>query len=119
MDQGHWHIELHEDFDYERFLRSLDGRLAAALGEGIKQSLASQGAALAGTHKVKPLGDRLFEYRLRVASTVTPGGGLIRVLFTYRKGRIILLLGAYDKLSDPSKKRQQAEISIARKRIWR
>lgn len=46
---------------------------------------------------------------------------LLRVFFHPHGDRLILLVGGYDKGADPSEKRQQNEIAIARKRLaeWR
>ena len=42
---------------------------------------------------------------------------LLRVFFTAYGNRVILLLGGYDKGSDPSKRKQDREIATARKRL--
>jgi hypothetical protein len=42
---------------------------------------------------------------------------LIREFVAFEKGKIIILLGAYDKGRDPSKKTQQDQIKKARKRL--
>src|SRR5271155_4252024 len=42
---------------------------------------------------------------------------LLRVFCTTRAGAVVLLLHAYDKGEDPSKRRQQAEIGEARRRL--
>jgi hypothetical protein len=42
---------------------------------------------------------------------------LLRVLCHAYGSRVILLLAAYDKGADPSKKRQQREIATARRRL--
>jgi len=46
---------------------------------------------------------------------------LLRVFFHAHGDKLILLLGGYDKGRDPSKRRQQKEIEVARKRLgeWR
>lgn len=42
---------------------------------------------------------------------------LLRVFCTSRPGTVVMLLHSYDKGEDPSKKRQQAEIAEARRRL--
>jgi hypothetical protein len=42
---------------------------------------------------------------------------LLRVFCTSRAGEIVMLLHAYDKGRDPSRKRQQTEIAEARRRL--
>jgi putative component of toxin-antitoxin plasmid stabilization module len=46
---------------------------------------------------------------------------LVRIFCHAHGNKLILLLGGYDKAKDPSRKRQQAEIETARRRLtdWR
>lgn len=106
-----WLIEEHEDFDYERFLSSLTAVAAYTVAARVANILAPFGNKLAGTHWVKALGGGLFEFRVNAPEV------LVRIFFTYEHGRIILLLGAYDKLRDPSARRQNKEINKARTRM--
>ncbi len=77
-----------------------------------------------------PLGDGLFEFRVRrsLRAILSEGGDdvpedlsgtdrmvLIRVFCTFHGDRIILLYHGYNKKKDPSQKRQQREIARARK----
>jgi putative component of toxin-antitoxin plasmid stabilization module len=110
MDAGSL-IEEHEDFDYERFLSSLTTVAAYIVAARVATILGPSGNNLAGTHWVKALGGGLFEFRVRAPEV------LVRIFFTYESGRIILLLGAYDKLRDPSARRQNNEINKARTRM--
>ncbi|MGB2710827.1 MAG: hypothetical protein WBC33_04865 [Conexibacter sp.] len=78
----------------------------------------------------KQLGDGLFEFRLRhdaaeiLRSLGKPARSeagheriLLRVFCHAYGDRIVLLLGGYDKGSDPSRTRQQREIAEARERL--
>lgn len=42
---------------------------------------------------------------------------MLRVFFTVYGDRVVLLVGGYDKAKDPSSKRQQREIEVARARL--
>lgn len=119
MSKEPWLIEVHDEFDYERFLLRLHPAAAEAVRDEIRERLQAKGIELAGTQAVKALGERLFEYRIARAANAAGGKMLVRIFFTYRKGRVILRLGAYDKLADSSKTKQQKQIAIARERIWR
>lgn len=110
MEVG-WLIEEHEEFDFERFLSSLTAVAASIVAARVATILGPFGNNLAGTHWVKALGDGLFEFRVKAPEV------LVRIFFTYKSGRIILLLGAYNKLRDPSAKRQNNEINKARNRM--
>ena len=59
----------------------------------------------------RPLGEGLFEFRILE-------DGLPARAFCHAYGeRLILLLGAYDKGKDPSERRQNQEIKVARGRL--
>ena len=61
------------------------------------------------------LGNGLAEFRVGEADT--QGGVLLRVFFHAFGGRRILVLHGYDKGEDPSERRQQREISDAKRRM--
>ena len=78
----------------------------------------------------KQLGEGLFEFRLRhdaaeiLRSLGKPARDeprreriLLRVFCHAHGDRLILLLGGYDKVADPSRTRQQREIAEARRRL--
>ena len=100
--------------------------------------LAYEGVAVCDTWFGKPLGDGLYEFRLRHdADEILARKGrarrlldrargtsdriLLRVFFHPHGKKLILLLGGYDKGRFPSKKRQEKEIAAARQRLaeWR
>ncbi len=94
-----------------------------ALGYAMQVVLQHLGVAVCGTEFGRQLGGGLFEFRLRsdLRDRVRPGeqGGrfLFRVFCHARGDRLILLLAAYDKGEDPSPRRQNAEIALARARL--
>lgn len=112
---------------FERFFRRLPERESAVTVAAIEQVLARIGIAICESEWGKPLGGGLYEFRIRRdvrAPTERLGGRgrvLIRVLCAFEGNRVILLLGGYDKLRDPSKRRQQREIRAAAAvlRAWR
>jgi putative component of toxin-antitoxin plasmid stabilization module len=77
--------------------------------------LQQQGIGVCGSAFGRQLGGGIFEFRLREPP-------LLARIFCHAHGnRVILLLGAYDKGRDPSARRQNREIALARARLaeWR
>ncbi len=106
-----WAVEQHPEFDFYRFLDGLSKPNQLIVYDSINQILRVKGNQLAGSHWVKALGSGLFEFRISGPQL------LVRIFFTFQAGRLILLLGAYDKQQSPSRKKQQDEINRARKRL--
>lgn len=111
MNQVHWTIEAHENFDFQSFLSSLKSEQRLALSLFLIKVTQFEELHKAPRAWIKPLGSGLFEFRIRET------GILLRLFFTYRRGHIVLLLAGYDKGEDPSTKKQQKEIALARKRL--
>jgi putative component of toxin-antitoxin plasmid stabilization module len=111
MPQHIWQITTHEDFDLNDFINALEDNQRAALARFLELIQDFEDLARAPRSWIKPLGQGLFEFRIRSSDV------LLRLFFTYREGRVILLVGGYDKRRDPSEKRQNREIAIARKRL--
>jgi hypothetical protein len=94
-----------------------------ALGYAMQVILQHLGVAVCGTEFGKQLGGGLFEFRLRsdLRDRVRRGEEARRFLFRVfchaHGDRLILLLAAYDKGEDPSPRRQNAEIALARARL--
>ena len=111
----------------------LDTHKRRAIVMALQYILAEQGQDVCGTEYGRHLGQGLFEFRLRHDAVAlgrrlhvvppsqpaaTPGGPvLLRVFCHAYGGRVILLLAGYDKGSHPSRRRQQREIDIARRRL--
>ena len=132
-----WELEFYVDKNGREPVREwLDGldkvKRAAAL-RGLSVILAAEGPGVSSTEYGKPLHKGLFEFRLRIdAATILAkhdpgllekfpdqprGSVLLRVICHASDGSLILLLGAYDKGKDPSGRRQNSEIAVARKRL--
>ena len=111
MEANNWSIEIHAQFNFNDFMSSLPPLDELLVYERIHLVLAKRGNELAGTHWSKALGDGLFEFRISNPEV------LVRIFFAYKAGRVILLLGAYDKKRDSSARRQQKEIQTAKKRL--
>jgi hypothetical protein len=119
----------HGDAPVLRWLREeLSPRKRRALGTAMNNVLQVLGVGVCGTEFGRQLGKGLFEFRLRGAdlAKVVPGPAaveraeakvLLRVFCHAHGDRLILLLGGYDKGNDPSAKRQDREIAIARTRL--
>jgi hypothetical protein len=132
-----YEIEFYEEDGRQPFRRFLDGldlikRLAMVAA--IEQVLTKQGVDVCRSSWGKTLGQGLFEFRVRhTAAEIRgmfggdplgpgdherpPGKILLRAFCHAYGDRIVLLLGGYDKGVDSSKRRQQEEIKIARKRL--
>ena len=106
-------------------------RRALVLIDGGKaEILEVNGINVCDTEYGKNLGQGLFEFRLRhgaddiaaMFTTKTPDERdkepiLLRVYCHAYGNKIVLLLAGYDKHADPSKKRENDEIKLARKRL--
>ncbi len=102
----------------------------AAFTAAVRLVLARRGLDVVETEYGKALGDGLYEIRVRwTASEIrhkveglpsedvgaAPESIVLRVFFCTAGRKIILLLGGYDKARDPSDRRQQREITKARR----
>jgi len=128
-----WELEFFEDEAKDqpvrRFLDNLEAPKRAALIAALEHVLGSLGPDVCQSEYGKPLGEGLYEFRVRHSErTLLAKAGapedkaadtpvLLRVFFHPYGDRIVLLLGAYDKGVDPSERRQQREIRLARKRL--
>lgn len=115
------------------WLEGLDYVKRSAAMRALAIILAEDGPKVCATEYGKAMGQGLFEFRLRhdaseVLRTRRPelhaklgiqpeGEVLLRVFFAQVNGVVILLLGAYDKGRDPSRRRQNLEIQVARGRL--
>ena len=95
--------------------RDLSGVQHDALVEALRLVLAERGPDVCRTEWGKPLGEGLYEFRVRHTAKeiaamfggVPPGGKagervLLRVFFHAHGKRVVLLLGGYNKGKDPS-----------------
>lgn len=115
------------------WLDDLDVVKRAAAMRGLSIILAAEGPGVCRTEYGTNLGGGLCEFRLRhdadeVLRSRRPdlhaklgrqpqGKVLLRVFFAEVDGKVVLLLGGYDKGRDPSKARQNVEIKVARARL--
>ncbi len=104
------------------WLRGLALRKKQVIGAAMNSVLQHLGVDVCETKYGKQIGGGLFEFRVRQdAGSVQPGLPPEKILlraFCHAYGnRIVLLVGGYDKGDDPGKKRQQAEIEVARERL--
>lgn len=115
------------------WMRGLTSTKRRALGVALHEVLSHEGVDVCTSEFGKPLGDGLFEFRLRhdsqeilalkgrlkraVASATGSEKVLLRVFFHPHGDKLILLLGGYDKGRFSGRKRQATEIAVARKRL--
>ena len=128
MDAREWAIEV--TTEYERaVLHDLDAYQQEILDAAIRGVLAVEGHGVCRSSWGKPLGGGLYEFRIQKSSKkqvmrrVDPGYQpvpgddrtvTLRAMFTTRGRHLILLLTAYDKGGNPSRKQQQQVIGEAR-----
>jgi phage-related protein len=108
------------------WLLSLPASQRRAVGQAIHKVLQRDGINVCGTEFGKQLSGGLFEFRVRAASAdilkpgepdTQPWKMLVRIFCHAHGNKLVLLLGGYDKARDPSPKRQEAEIRLARTRL--
>jgi hypothetical protein len=132
---ANYQLEFYEDEKGDRPVRrwiaeELTRSQRFDLGRSMRQQLQEKGVGVCATAYGKQLGKGLFEFRLRRdASTLAspgqrPAGAarmLLRVFCHAYGNKVVLLLGGYDKGADPSSRRQNDKIGIARRRLadWR
>lgn len=123
-----WSVEYEGD-EFERFLTTLPAYEQAVLIAAIEHVLQVHGIDICSGEWGKPLGNGLYEFRVRKSLGVIltsaglpapsePGSDrsvLLRVFCTFHGARIVLLYQGYNKGADPSDKRQRREIARARK----
>jgi hypothetical protein len=123
-----WSIE-YEGSAFARFFTSLPEYEQAVLTAATEHVLAVHGIDICAGEWGKPLGDGLYEFRVRrslqailsaagLDACAAPGSDrsvLIRVFCTFHGDKIVLLYHGYDKKRDPSQRRQQREIAKARR----
>jgi putative component of toxin-antitoxin plasmid stabilization module len=129
---GDWAIEVFEADNgsqpFAQFVAKLTPAQRVAVSATIEHRLVPFGMDLVSTEWMRPLKEGLYELRIRHPADqitgpdhepvdVAPGGEriLLRVFVHFHGNRIVLLLGGYDKGNDPSERRQQREIAVARK----
>ena len=133
---GELTIEFFEDDDgrspVEEWMDSdLTDLELAALVSGLEHVLSHRGIDVCRTEWGKQLGEGLFEFRIRHSAAeiehmftgtsssrqAAKGEKVLLRVFCHAYGRkVVLLLNGYDKADDPSDKRQQREITLARRR---
>jgi hypothetical protein len=133
-ERAGWTITYEGD-KFERFLLSLPEYEQAVLVAAIEYVLKVYGVNICEGEWGRPLGDGLYEFRVKkslgalldtAGVDVLPRPGddqkvLLRVFCAFHGNKIVLLYHGYDKKRDPSKKRQQREINKARKlhKAWK
>jgi hypothetical protein len=120
-----WTVEIAGNA-FERFMRKLPDYERDVVDAAIRYVLAVEGIAICDTEWGKALGGGLYEFRVRRSlATILSSAGIastgrarrtvvVRVFCSFSGNKVVLLLGGYDKLRDPSTKRQQREIAAAR-----
>lgn len=125
---GEWTIEYEGD-RFEKFFLGLPEYEQAVLEAAVTHVLAVRGIDICSGEWGKPLGDGLYEFRVRrsLRAILAEAGVslpedlrgadrqvLLRVLCAFYGDKIVLLYSGYDKQRDPSPKRQAREIGVAR-----
>jgi len=103
-----WTIVFANRPDFEAFVKKLPQGHRNAIDAAIDEDLQAHGPDICNRSLGKALGGGLYEMRLRKNPNI-----LLRVFFGVHRG-LVVIVGGYDKKSDPSEKRQAKEISDAR-----
>ena len=88
-----------------------------ALGYALYRLLQRYRVGVCDTEFGRQLGGGLFEFRLRLSIARDGDDGSLRVFCHATGDRVVLLLGGYDKARHPSRRRQETEIGLARRRL--
>jgi hypothetical protein len=131
-----YEIEFYDDPETGRapvleWILELDPLLRGALGTAMREVLQRHGIAVCHGEWGKQLGEGLFEFRVRHSAEETvgmftnrpprkeprPDKIALRVFGHAHGDKLLLLLAGYDKAADPSDRRQDREIELARKRL--
>jgi putative component of toxin-antitoxin plasmid stabilization module len=134
MTEGDWQVEFYADDQGREPCREWAERLSRTKKEAFLAAVAvvltPLGINVARTEFGKPLGDGLYELRIRQTATEIrrraanlspddldspPEAVLLRVFFCTAGRKIILLMSGYDKGENSSRRRQDREIENARK----
>jgi hypothetical protein len=126
----HFYKDEHGDDPVRRWFKEELTRLQRlVVGTAMREVLEENGIDVCETEFGTPLGGGLFEFRVRgnvdefvegAAAAQAGASGekiLIRVFCHAHGDQLILLLGGYDKLAQPSKSHQNEQIQLARKRL--
>ena len=126
-----WRIEFYETSDggrpVERWIARLAPAERRAFKAAVSELLIPLGPGVCSTPWGSHLGAGLFELRIARGAELPEGGSsgrraaqarlLLRVFCHAHGGRLILLLGGYDKLRRPKRNEQQRQIAVARRRL--
>lgn len=131
---GTWTVTSHEDRTgmnhFERWYHSLAPYYRAVVVAVFRRIVAPMGIDICATGWGKPLGDGLYEIRIRKslnailrsgpqsAEDSVEGGDqtvLLRIFCTFEGEQVVILFQGYDKEKEPSKRKQRREINKARK----
>jgi hypothetical protein len=118
MDPPAFHLEFYEDQSGIQQVRQwlvaeLSSDKRRTVGAAMRAILQKQGIGVCGPGFGRQLGGGLFEFRLRESPLIA------RVFCHAYGGRMILLLGGYDKGRNPSSRCQEREIAPARSHLHR
>lgn len=109
-----------------QWLKELPATLRRAAGIAMNEQLQQLGVDVCESGSGRHVASGVFEFRVSrdprsPEDRREPARVLLRIFCHAYGDSVILLLGAYDKASDPSRRRQQAEIAIAKARLaaWR
>ena len=97
---------------FQKVIRIYPSATQQAIVESVIQNLEDLGPGVSAGDSGRALGQGLYEFKLRLREEV-----LLRVFFTVRQGRAIVVLSAFDKKRNDSKNWQNQQIVRARKLI--
>lgn len=129
-----WSVDYEDGGKFEAFFNSLEAYEQAVVTAAIENVLERMGIDICSGSWGKSLGDGLYEFRINTSLAVlmkdvpdydeSPGDDqkiLVRIFCAFHGKKIVLLHHGYNKGKDPSVRRQQKEIKVARKlhKAWK
>ncbi|MGI9117127.1 MAG: type II toxin-antitoxin system RelE/ParE family toxin [Gaiellales bacterium] len=108
-----WLVQYYVDLDggnpFRRWADGLPQEVAVFVIAEVERRLSTLGPDVCRDHWGRSLGGGLYEFRIRRREL------LLRVFFGTSRGRVVVVLGGFDKGAHP--KRQDAAIATARRRL--
>lgn len=114
-----WHINMYEDSSgFSPFVSWYDNELDVETQDLIQQTfdlvIEARGTGMIGSKYLKPLGDHLYQLRIKRPNQDRSDKILIRIYLCFDFNYGVHVFSGYDKGKDDSRVRQAAEINKAR-----
>jgi phage-related protein len=108
-ESGEWIVDIPNPIRVSNGLKGISPEMQLIILDKFRLDLNVNGMNMFALEKAKWLGVGLAEYRFRKDPEL-----LVRLFFFFSGKRVVVVLSAYNKKSDPSRNRQQREIAKAK-----